>query len=397
MQEITLLLIEVGALLLGLSLLSRLASWFGFSAIPLYIGVGLALGSGGPIALHASEEFLSAGSEIGVILLLLMLGLEYSAPELVHSLTQSKLAGLLDLVLNAAPGVAVALIMGWGPIAAVTLGGATWISSSGVIAKVLRDLQRLGNRETPAILSILVIEDLAMAFYLPVLSAVVIGAGLLAGATTVAVAVGVVIVILFVALRHGRAVSRVFASNKPEPFLLGVMGLAMLVAGLAQQVNISSAVGAFLVGIALSGDVAEHAEEVLAPLRDLFAAQFFVFFGMVTDVALLLPLLPVAAVLAVVAIAAKIATGYIAAARVGVGVLGRWRAGFALTPRGEFSIIIVSLAVGAGVEPQLAPLVTGFVILTVILGPLLARLPDIGWFRRLVVTAPTPPPPPGQP
>ena len=68
-------------------------------------------------------------------------------------------------------------MLGWGPVAAVALAGVTWVSSSGVIAKVLHDLGRLTNRETPVVLSILVIEDLAMAFYLPVLTALLIGVG----------------------------------------------------------------------------------------------------------------------------------------------------------------------------------------------------------------------------
>lgn len=383
--DIPLFLVELGAIILALSLLSRFASRFGFSAIPLYLLAGLALGPGGAIPLHASEEFLSIGSEIGVILLLLMLGLEYTAPELMDSLKRSKASGALDLVLNALPGVVVAVALGWGPVAAVALGGATWISSSGVIAKMLRDLERLGNRETPTILSILVIEDLLMAFYLPVLSAIVVGAGVLAGATTVTIAVAIVILILAVVLRHGSQISRVVMTKHSEALLLGVLGLALLVAGLAARLNVSAAVGAFLVGIALSGEVAERAAEVLSPLRDFFAAIFFVFFGIATDVTTVVPLLPVAVILAAAAVLTKVVTGYLAAKRAGIAPLGRWRTGFALVPRGEFSIVIVSVAVSAGIEPLLAPLVTGFVLITVIVGPLLARLPEVGWFRRLVV------------
>ena len=332
MHESTLLLIEIGALLLGLSVLARVANRFGFSAIPLYLIVGL-----------------------GVILLLLMLGLEYTAPELVASLKQARTAGLLDLVMNAAPGAILAFALGWGPLAALALAGATWISSSGVIAKVLRDLRRLSNRETPVILSVLVIEDLAMAFYLPVLSALVIGAGVLAGATALVIAVVVVLVILFAALRHGRKISAAFSSTHSESLLLGVLGLTMLVAGLAQQVNVSAAVGAFLVGIAISGQVAERAEELLAPLRDLFAAIFFVFFGLSTDAASILPLLPIAALLALVTMGTKVFSGYRGAAMAGIGKLGRWRTGFALVPRGEFSIVIASLAVSAGISRRLSP------------------------------------------
>ncbi len=389
MHESTLLLIEIGALLLGLSVLARVANRFGFSAIPLYLIVGLLLGDGGVLPIHAGEDFLEIGSELGVILLLLMLGLEYTAPELVASLKQARTAGLLDLVMNAAPGAILAFALGWGPLAALALAGATWISSSGVIAKVLRDLRRLSNRETPVILSVLVIEDLAMAFYLPVLSALVIGAGVLAGATALVIAVVVVLVILFAALRHGRKISAAFSSTHSESLLLGVLGLTMLVAGLAQQVNVSAAVGAFLVGIAISGQVAERAEELLAPLRDLFAAIFFVFFGLSTDAASILPLLPIAALLALVTMGTKVFSGYRGAAMAGIGKLGRWRTGFALVPRGEFSIVIASLAVSAGIEPQLAPLVAAYVLITVVAGPLLARVPDAGWFRRWVA----PPPP----
>jgi CPA2 family monovalent cation:H+ antiporter-2 len=384
MHETTLLFIEVGALLLGLSLLGRAAGKFGISPIPLYLLAGLAFGSGGFLPLDAGEDFFAVGSQIGVVLLLVMLGLEYSADELVASLRRSRAAGLLDAALNALPGAAFALLLGWGPIAAFALAGVTWVSSSGVVAKVLRDLGRLGNRETPTILSTLVIEDLAMAFYLPVLSALVIGASLLRGSVTVAIAVAVVVVILYLALRHGKVLSRVLSDRDPEALILGVLGLTMLVAGLAEQVSVSAAVGAFLVGIAISGQLAESSVEVLSPLRDLFAAIFFVFFGLSTDPGDIAPVLLPAAVLAVLTLATKTYSGYLSAKRAGIGVRGRWRPGLTLTPRGEFSIVIAGLAVGAGVEPQLAPLATAYVLITVLSGPLLARIPDTAWFKRAV-------------
>ena len=274
-------------------------------------------------------------------------------------------------------------VLGWGPIAALAMAGITWVSSSGVIAKLLRDLGRVGNRETPVVLSILVIEDLAMAFYLPVLSALVIGAALLQGAIALVIAVGVVLVILFIALRFGNLVSRLFTVDHAEPLLLGVLGLTMLVAGLAEQVSVSAAVGAFLVGIALSGPVAHNAVQLLSPLRDLFAAIFFVFFGLVTDPAGIWPVFVPALILSALTIGTKVMGGYFAAKRAGIGVPGRWRTGFVLTPRGEFSIVIAGLAVGAGVEPQLAPLATAYVLITVVAGSVLARVPDTSWFRKL--------------
>src|SRR5690606_1476103 len=142
-----------------------------------------------------------------------------------------------------------------------------------------------------------------------------------------------VLAILFLVVRFGHVVSRLFTPDLTEPLVLGVLGTTMLVAGLAEEVNVSAAVGAFLVGIALSGRVARKAQEVMSPLRDLFAAVFFVFFGLATDATTLPAMLLPGIVLAVITIGTKVATGYYAARRAGIGVPGRWRTGFALTVR----------------------------------------------------------------
>ncbi|MFF9334532.1 cation:proton antiporter [Streptomyces albogriseolus] len=371
MHNTATMLIELGAIILALGLLGRLAGRVGFSPIPLYLLAGLAFGNGGILALQASEEFIAVGAEIGVILLLLMLGLEYSASELVTNLRTQYPSGAVDFVLNAVPGAVAALILGWGPVAAVALAGVTWISSSGVIAKVLGDLRRLGNRETPVVLGVLVIEDLAMAVYLPILITVLAGAGLAGGSVTLLIALGTVGAVLYVALRHGRLISRAVSSDNPEMLLLVVLGLTLLVAGLTQELQVSAAVGAFLVGIALSGEVAEGASNLLTPLRDLFAAVFFVFFGLSTDPADIPPVLVPALLLAFVTALTKIATGWYAARRAGIKGAGRWRAGGTLVARGEFSIVIAGLAVG--VEPRIGPLATAYVLILVVVGPLTAR------------------------
>ncbi|MEJ3743408.1 cation:proton antiporter [Actinomycetes bacterium KLBMP 9797] len=385
MHDTTVLLIELGAMLFGLGMLGRLSRRIGLSPIPLYLLAGLAFGHGGLIPLSATEEFIAVGAEIGVILLLLMLGLEYSASELVGNLRTNAPAGLLDGVLNALPGMAFGLLLGWGWQASLVLAGITWVSSSGVIAKVLSDLGRLGNRETPVILSILVIEDLMMALYLPLITAVLAGTGLLGGAQALAIAVGTVIVVLVVALRWGHAISAFISAKDPEALLLGVLGLTLLVAGVAAQLQVSAAVGAFLVGIALSGPVAHHATQLLSPLRDLFAAVFFVFFGLATNPGDMPPVLLPALGLAVVTMGTKIITGYAAAKRAGIALPGRVRAGLALMPRGEFSIVIAGLAVATpGIEPGLAPLATAYVLITVVTGPMLARLPDLAWAKKVL-------------
>ncbi|GIM97298.1 cation:proton antiporter [Paractinoplanes toevensis] len=384
MHSTTILLIEVGALLFALGMLGRLGRTIGLSPIPLYLLAGLAFGHGGVVPLSASEEFISIGAEIGVILLLVMLGLEYSATELVGNLRAAAPAGVIDALLNALPGAGFALLLGWGWQAALVLAGITWVSSSGVIAKVLGDLGRLGNRETPVILSVLVIEDLAMAFYLPLVTAVLAGVGLAGGLQALAVAVVTVIAVLVVAIRYGSTISKAMSVSDPEALLLSVLGLTLFVAGVAAELKVSAAVGAFLVGIALSGPVAHHATQMLEPLRDLFAAVFFVFFGLSTDPADMPPVLLPALGLAVLTMTTKVFTGYLAAKRVGVALPGQLRAGLALMPRGEFSVVIAGLAVASGVEPRLAPLATAYVLITVVTGPMLARLPDYQWFKNIV-------------
>jgi CPA2 family monovalent cation:H+ antiporter-2 len=370
-HDTTALLIELGAIILGLGLLGRFAGRIGFSPIPLYLLAGLAFGHGGLLPMGASEEFVATGAEIGVILLLLLLGLEYSASELVTNLKTQYPSGAVDFVLNAVPGAAAALFLGWGPVAAVALAGVTWISSSGVIAKVLGDLGRLGNRETPVILGVLVIEDLAMAIYLPLLTALLAGLSLAGGSLTLLISLGTVGAVLYLALRHGRWISKAVSSDNPEMLLLVVLGLTLLVAGIAQDLQVSAAVGAFLVGIALSGEVAEGVHNLFTPLRDLFAAVFFVFFGLSTNPEQIPGVLLPALALAVVTSFTKIATGYYAARRADIKPAGRWRAGGTLVARGEFSIVIAGLAVG--VEPRIGPLATAYVLLMVIIGPLTAR------------------------
>jgi CPA2 family monovalent cation:H+ antiporter-2 len=376
--------IELGAAVIGLAVLARIAHRFGFSAIPLYLLGGLAFGNGGLLPLQFSEEFIHVGAEIGIILLLFMLGLEYTGEELRANLRTGFPAGVADLALNFPPGFIAGLLLGWGLLASVLLGGVTYISSSGIIARVLVELKRLNNPETPTILSILVLEDLAMAVFLPLVAVLLIGPGVVAGIVSVLLALGTVAIVLLVALRHGKAVSRIVTHGSDEVILLSTLGLVLVVAGIAQRLQVSAAVGAFLVGIALSGPIVEQTQRMLGPLRDLFAAFFFLFFGLEIDPASLPPVLIQAAVLAIVTTLTKLLTGWWAARRAGVDLPGGLRAGSALVARGEFSIVIAGLGVSAGLEPQLGPLSAAYVLLLAVLGPVLARAmgPLLGLARR---------------
>lgn len=276
---ISVVFIELGIAIIGLALLTRLASSLGFSAIPLYLLAGLAFGNGGILPLQFSEEFVHIGAEIGVILLLFMLGLEYTGEELIANLKTGFPSGIIDFVLKFPPGLAAGLLLGWSPLAAFLLGGITYISSSGVIAKVLAELGRINNRETPTIISILVFEDLAMAIYLPLIAVLLIGQGISQAILSILMALITVGVVLFIAVRYGKKFSSFITHQSDEVILLTTFGLVLFIAGFAQRLQVSAAIGAFLIGIALSEPIAERTHKLLAPLRDLFAAIFFLFFG----------------------------------------------------------------------------------------------------------------------
>lgn len=378
--DIAMFFIEMGAVILILAILGRFAGRIGFSPVPLYLVGGLILSGSGLVPdTGTTRDFVQLCAELGVILLLFMIGLEYSGSELTSALRTGLPSGIVDIVLNFTPGLVFGLLLGWGILPALLLGGVTYISSSGIIAKVLNDLNWLGNRETPAVLSILVMEDLVMAIYLPLMVVLLVGGGFVTGAISLTAALATVAVVFFLALRYGDKMSS-FITGSDEVVLLTVFGLILLVGGIAQSLQVSSAVGAFLVGIAMSGSVAEHARKLLEPLRDLFAATFFVFFGLQIDPASLPPVIGLAILLGLITAITKVITGWIAAQRIGIAIKGRVRAGAGLIARGEFSIVIAGLGASAALTvpgaDELIPLSAAYVLLMAVVGPILTRYAD---------------------
>ncbi|MGW7438518.1 cation:proton antiporter [Streptomyces sp. NPDC054849] len=372
MQTPVALLLELGIILAVLSVLGTVARRFTLSPIPLYLFAGLAVGEGGIAPVPAAGEFVETGAAIGVVLLLLTLGLEFSLPEFAVGVRRHVPSSLVDLGLNAVPGAVAGWLLGLDGIGILALAGATYISSSGIVARLLEDLRRLGNRETPAVLSVLVMEDCAMALYLPVLAVLASGGHWWQAVLGVLAAVGAVIAAFTVSYRWGHHVGRLVSHPDAEQLLLRVLGLTLIVAALAEAVHASAAVGAFLVGLTLTGETATRTRAVLSPLRDLFAAVFFLAIGLSVAPSDLVPVLPAALALAGVTAVTKVLAGRFAAARDHVGRRGRLRAGTVLIARGEFSLVIVGL-VGT-MHGSLGPLVTAYVFILALAGPLLTRL-----------------------
>jgi CPA2 family monovalent cation:H+ antiporter-2 len=362
--------VQLGAIVFVLAFGARLAGRLGLSPVPLYLLAGLLVGSFDIPAL--SGEFIGFAAELGVILLLFLIGLEYTAEELRAHLRRFRGMAALDAVLNFAPGLAAGLLLGWDWEAAILLGGITWISSSSIVYKSLGDLGWMRNRETPAIVSVLVAEDLAMAVFIPFVAALLVGGSVLASIGSLAVAAAAATAALVGAIRFGESLERIVAHTSEEVVLLSALGVVLIVAGIAEHLQVSAAVGAFLVGIALSGEIAHRTQTLLSPIRDFNAALFFLFFGLQIDTSQLSGVVVPVAVLVVVSAATKVIVGWRAAGLVGAGRAGRARAAVALIPRGEMSIVLASL--GAGAASQLQPLAAGYVLVLAIAGPVLMRL-----------------------
>ncbi len=365
------LFIELGSVAVGLAFLARLARRLGLSAISLYLLAGLAFGNGGLLPLNLSKHFIQLGSELGVLLLLFMLGVEYSGENLTKSLRKGIGGAAIDLVLNFPPGFIAGRMLGWSPLASVLLGGITLVTSSGIVARLLTELKRMDAPETPTILSVLVLEDLMMAVYLPLVAVLLAGGGPQKILISVGIACATVLIVLFIATRYGNSFSSIVAHQSDEVVLLSIFGTVLLVAGIAQHLRVSAAIGAFLVGIAVSGPISEQSHRLLTPLRDLFAATFFFFFGLEIDPRTLRPVLLAAGALALITTVSKVITGYWATRAQAADRRSGLRAGLTLVPRGEFSIVIAGL--GVAIEPRLGSLSAAYVLLMAIAGPILAR------------------------
>ena len=366
MHDSVSLLLQIGLLLVILTILGGLARRVSLSPIPLYLLAGLALGDGGLPLVPSAVDFIQTGATVGVVLLLLTLGLEFSVGEFAVSMRKHLPSAWVDLALNGTPGALAGWLLGLDFVGILAMAGITYISSSGVVSRLLTDLRRLGNRETPAVLAVLVLEDFAMAAYLPLLAVLAAGGAWWHAVAGMAIAMAALAVAFVASYRWGHMVARLVPPDS-ELLLLRVLGVALLVAGLAEYVHVSAAVGAFLVGMTLTGESANRAREVLSPLRDLFAAIFFVSIGLIVEPVSLIPMLPLAVALALVTAATKVLSGMYAARREGVGRAGQLRAGTALIVRGEFSLVIIAL-VGTEI-PVIESIAMPYVFVLAFFGP----------------------------
>ncbi len=363
---------EIGSVLVALGIAAFIASKIRFSAVPIFLLAGLFFGNGGIVALNLSDDFLNLGAQIGAILLLLLLGLEYSASELVSSVKERRSLGVIDLLVNAVPGLLVGLALGWGWLGALVLAGVTYVSSSGIAAQLIKDGSFGGLISTKRAISILVIEDLFLAIYLPILSAVAAAVGLVTGLISISVALLIAGGALIFAAKGVHVPHAPVIMGDSATLLLTVFGAALVASGLATYIGFSGAVAAFLVGLILTGDVAIVARVRLAPLRDLFAAIFFLFFGLRTNPADIPEVLIPALILTILGVGSKILTSWWVA-RDMAEEKATLRIAAILLPRGEFSIVIAGLASTAFFAAEIQSITITYVILTTVVASILVR------------------------
>lgn len=372
-KEDGLVLGELGSVLVGLGIAAFVATRLRISVVPIFLLAGLFFGNGGIVSLDLSDEILDLGAQWGAILLLLLLGLEYSAEELFDSVKKRKSLGLVDLVVNFLPGIACGFLLGWGLLGALTLGGITYVSSSGIASQFIKDSRLDGLESTKRAVSVLVIEDLFLAPYLPVLSALLASLGFLTGLISISIALIITGIALLIGARGFHIPHAPLVMGDSATLLLTVFGSALVASGAATYFGFSGAVAAFLIGLLLTGDVAIVARVRLAPLRDLFAAIFFLFFGLSIDPADIPGVLLPAMLLAVVGAATKWITAWWAAREMREEN-ATWKVAALLIPRGEFSMVIAGLAASTVFSVELQALTLTYVILTTLMASVILRV-----------------------
>lgn len=381
-------LLEVGIAIFTLAALGTAAKWLGQSVIPAYILSGILVGpyvptniGGISLQLVGDGEFLTVIAELGIIFLLFFLGLEFSVGTLLRNRTRLAKIGSIDLVTNVLIGVAISQLFGFGLMTTVLLTGAVYISSSAIITKALTDVGWLANPESEVILGTLVVEDIVIAGYLAVVSALVVGGG---PPEAVAMTIGQSILflgLLAAAAHYGTEhIDRLFSVDSDELFLLRIVGTTVIIGGAALSIGASEAVAAFFVGTAFHGtDLVERIEEELSPLRDVFAALFFFSIGISTDLRVVADVSLLIAVAVVTTTMGKIGSGFLSGYVYDLSQKRAFRVGLGLVPRGEFSLIIAALAATSSIQEvrQVVPaFVVGYVLLMSILGSLCIQYSD---------------------
>jgi CPA2 family monovalent cation:H+ antiporter-2 len=387
-------LLEALAVVLGVAAVTTVL--FQRLRLPVVLGyvlAGLLVGPNLALAFVADPEVVRTLSELGVILLMVALGLDLSLRKLIAVAPTAGLTAVVEVNLMLLLGYAAARALGWSPIECLFAGGVVAISSTTIVARAF-DEQGIRGPQRDLVIGILLAEDVAAVALMATLTAVASGAGLSAGqlAATVgklaAFLVALVAIGIAIVPRLVRAVVRL---DRPETTLVVSIGLCFAAALLARAAGYSTALGAFVAGVLVSESGQAHkVEPLVLPVRDVFAAVFFVSVGMELDPRVVAGHLPAVIVLTLVVLIGKVAGVAAGAFVTGNGVNRSVRAGLSLAQIGEFSFILAGLGIQFGLlEKHASGLILAGALLSITLNPLVFSGAD--WLiRRLAGRETTP-------
>jgi CPA2 family monovalent cation:H+ antiporter-2 len=367
-------LLVLGVLFVLAYIFGRLGKLVGLPSIPIYMLVGLIASPHFhlvPLQLKAANVELVA--IFGLIFLLFNLGLEFDQDAFFENAGALLLSGGTRIVINFGIGLGFGFWVGWGPREALIIAGMTATSSSAIVTKLLIELKRLANPETPVILGIAVVEDVFIAFYLAIV-AVVIGGETNIWSIVLELTISFLFLVAMFALARwgGRVVSRLLQTNDDELFTILFFGLAVAFGGIGELLGVSDAIGAFLIGLVLGATrFRTRIEGFALPLRDVFGAFFFLNFGLALNPSTFGSVLEPVIVAVVMTLVINVLGGWLIAmlnhlpGRAGLGI------GIILQNRGEFALILATLASAAGLDARLTPFAGLYVLIMAIIGPVL--------------------------
>ncbi|MER5767034.1 cation:proton antiporter [Streptomyces sp. NPDC001985] len=365
----------MGGAFLAAALLARLGGRIGLPTIPLFILAGILLGPHTPgIVLLSDPHDLEMLSALGLVLLLFYLGLEFHLDDLKAGGKRMAMAGGAYLVLNVGAGLGFGFALGWGTSEALVLAGVLGISSSAIVTKVLVDLGRIGNPETKPILGIIVVEDIFLALYLAALQPILSGADSLSAAVMDAGKAFGFLLLLALAARFGtKVIGRLINTRDDELLVISFLGAAVFMAGVSEWFGVADAIGAFMVGLMLGSTTSgERILKLVHPLRDAFGAIFFFAFGLSIDPGDLPTVLWPVLVAVAVTLVMNVLAGLAAARLYRFGPGPAANISTTLLARGEFALILATMAAAAGLDERLSPFIAGYVLVLAVLAPLVA-------------------------
>jgi CPA2 family monovalent cation:H+ antiporter-2 len=388
------IILEIGLALVLIAFAIVLAHKLGLSNVPFLILIGMAVGPHAPQWGVFDFRFIETGSlitymgRIGVLFLLFYLGLESNVSRLIEAGRSILVGGSIYIGINFTVGFTFGYLAGFPLREALIIAGLTTVSSSAIVAKILFDYRRMANPETQIILGITMFEDVFLAVYLSLISGIV-----LSGATSVGgvlssggIALGFIIGLMVVGRWATPLLNRLLSISSNEVFVVVVFACLFLLAGLGETIHVAESIGALLLGLILGEtEHSERMERLVVPFRDFFGAIFFFGFGLSIDPFTLGGAAWLAVGAALLSLVGVVVAGMIVGGRAGLSAVGSLNTSFTLLARGEFSIIIVNLALAGSLMPVLQPFAALYVLILASASPLLAKESErtYGLFERL--------------